>query len=565
MGDYDPSADPLTNIRRTLNDGIQRSQQAIVFLQRWTRRSADIAATLMQSGFNFNTNDLNVSKVNDTNKAHTPSQSQPVRKDTQAPEENNTSSAIATGLERSDRRLDAPTHGDNLLDIPTTATCIRLDTNPSNAFTNTNTPPTSQLHRLETKEESMNIVHNAGYCAPAAFGLLYAECLIQGKFTQFGNQDLYKPPLQLFLRYFSLYYALENTTINDVIDRLRTMHYHAIQWLLAPVFRLMLHTVLTVNVRAYSEDFFVSQDCFSQPQWMDMLKDTLTDALIIESKNKLLQANQNPDNTSNPDRVLLYSHYFTQDDLFVLSRLLRVELSIHQRCTASHDMLEHKASILAQSYSRHMDQTRFYQNHMPNRTTISLFHELFILDSKDGITGHIDILKRDELLARSAHRLRLYATAAVDIADQIEPMATIAHCNPALLLELLPTIVSYLPEPCPQSMATDNQLTRSKSSDSLVNHCDTSPSCLWGNSDPLTHSPTHESFAGHHHLDLYSNHHCGLPMIPAPGSSGQAVPDQPLKTSTTVNVNDMNNDGNTDNDSDDEITYYFNNDYPPAP
>ena len=562
MDNYDPSADPLTNIRRSLSDGIQRSQKAIKFFQKWTQRSAELAIALFQSG--FNPHDPTAPSTQNAEKSYNLSQIPQSSEALQAPQDNNAISAQAPDSTQSSHCLDTPTHGDNPVDMPKTSTCATTEIILPNAITHNHPLTMNQPHRLESTEESMHIIHNAGYCAPAAFGLLYAECLIQGKFTQAINHELYQPPLQLFLRYFSLYYALGNITLDDVIDRLRALNHHSIQWLLAPVFRLMLHTVLIVNVRSYSEDFFTSADSFSQPHWTHMLEDTLTDSLILESKNKLHSVNHNANSASKSNHLLRFSHYFTQDDLFVLSRLLRVELSIHQQCTASHDMLDHKASILLQSQYRHKDQHRFYLQHMPNRTTISLFHELFIFNSKDGITGHMDVLKRDELLARSAYRLRLNGTSVVDLTNQIQPMAEIAHCDPALLLELLPTIAPCVHEQPDQSVAIDRQRSRVKSSESLLSPCGPPAACLYQNDDLFPLLASHESSPGSNYLDFRSNGHSGLPAAPVTQFPRQTPSDQLSRTNRIDPDYAGDDHDHTDNDSDNEIIFYFNGDHPSA-
>ena len=73
------------------------------------------------------------------------------------------------------------------------------------------------------------------------------------------------------------------------------------------------------------------------------------------------------------DHLLCARYYLTQDDLLIISRLLRG--ADHQRCTTNEAMQHFKEAIVQQA--NHMAQNRFYRNHYPQRVTMTLFHEIF--------------------------------------------------------------------------------------------------------------------------------------------------------------------------------------------
>ena len=413
----------------------ERSHQALRFLEHWSKR-LDITRALLSAGFNLgqpshslqtNLTHKKPKQLHDHHANQSPQNAsaaeQPLKDHTESP--------------RSDTPLPQQQDTTNTL-TRTTQILPEASQYPSN---NTLTLMTqTDLHRLESPEQYMNIIHHTGCCGPSAFGLVYAQCLTQGAFTNPDNHTIYQEPLQLFQRYFSLYYQVKITSIDELITRLSQKNHHQIQWLMAPIMRLILHTLLVVNVRDCSEDFFICDDFFSNIEWPQSLQNKLTDALILESKHRLHAINHDPSMAkTRHDHLLCARYYLTQDDLLVISRLLRVELSIHQRCTTNEAMQHFKEAMLEQSRQNHMAQNRFYRNHYPQRVTMTLFHEIFLL-ANEGISGHFDVLSRDPNLTQSVTQLQLFTPDSDDVRNQIEPVEQIAHVDPGLLLDILPTL-----------------------------------------------------------------------------------------------------------------------------
>ena len=243
----------------------------------------------------------------------------------------------------------------NFTDLPRTATQTLPHVIPSS---NTDTP--------------MGIIHDLGYCAPAAAGLLFAALCLQGTLNTANGSTFYAAPLATFFQHFTLYYQTENETLTSFTARLKKLNHHQIQWLLAPIFRLMTYTLLTSAKRDSSDDFHLTDTDLDWPDaaTLPILPSTIHTAIALLQRINTCALADLPKSWPIALHILHHQQPLHHSDLFALCRFLRIELAMTTEFIHTESMTDAQQAATLQLASYHKQHAQSFAS--LNTTALSI-------------------------------------------------------------------------------------------------------------------------------------------------------------------------------------------------
>lgn len=284
------------------------------------------------------------------------------------------------------------------------------------------------------------VTHDIGSCAPCALSLLFTELLTQEVITESNHSNLYKIPLQIFLDHFRLYYDQPaDLTLNKIKKLLINCNCDSIQWILSPIFRLMLISILNATKQPSTDGFFSDESFYSSPLWPKKIHDLVSEESIKESMKIMQTANRHdrPLDLSPIYHIAHHCSHFSQEDLLTLTKFLHIKTMIHHECLAANHMHDLKSAVQTQCQLHLHQQAHYFTNTFLSYATIHIHHTTFIFDRSTGIQGHFDLVACDPLLQLPYSHISSCAKPSL---DTTRSLTQIAHHSPALLFQELQTL-----------------------------------------------------------------------------------------------------------------------------
>ena len=320
---------------------------------------------------------------------------------------------------------------------------------------------TNPIDMAPRNKIALNIVHDIGYCAPAALGLILIGLLNKKQLSS----ELHHRPLGLILRLFRAHYGLEFSSSDELLEYLSNRDIHTLQWIMSPILRLVLLCILQTKSVKTSDVFFERNDKndtdsrIEKNPFLDI--DAFDSVLDIDDHDIQVCVNHMSDANKTGNLHAEYSAAcwdkpFSTDDLFLVCRSLLIQLKLHcvvetSPTTTCKDL---KDLICSQIDSRTAQQSEFYAL-FSSSASASIHYQAYIFDDSNGIMGHFDCIDGDATLNApcwsSEQRTQLNL-------DELRDKARLAHNNGRALIKQLtpPVIASIEPETkCPSIESPD--------------------------------------------------------------------------------------------------------------
>lgn len=311
-------------------------------------------------------------------------------------------------------------------------------------------PQATQSHPVTQCRAASEIVHDIGYCAPAALGLLLIELFNKDALSG----DLHSAPTKLLLRLFKSHYALEFSTANDLLQYLHGRDVHTLQWIMAPVLRLLLLCILHTKSAKTSDIFFesnhedttktsIEKNPFLDIKAIHCIFD-ISDEDIHTCNQLLCEANTSSKSTQS-DSIAGYDQPFSTDDLFLVCRSLFIALKLHCAVVTSETpaCVSLKNMLHSQVESRESQQAQLYSGDFGS-VNAAIHYQAYIFDDNSGIMGHFDCIQGDEILNQACwmgqHRQQ-------PSAHELHAEARLAHSNGPEFVKRLSTLEKTATEP----------------------------------------------------------------------------------------------------------------------
>lgn len=294
-------------------------------------------------------------------------------------------------------------------------------------------------HSFFPAPEPANLTHDLGYCGPAALGLIFYQLLHDHTITPTAFNGYYATPIHTVQRIISQLYPSLPHTLDTLIPALASYDAHQIQWIFAPVFRVLLLCILHGANKQNSDAFFCDEEntYFTHPPWGQNQASYISDQLITAMIEHLKRCNQSSVCFHEYDFDITAHHCspLQQDDLLVLSRFLNLKLDIQLACDCTEEMQNIREYLTSQNEKRMLDQCTYFGQNVDTFVTVRIFY-YSLITSEQGISGHYDLIK-DESLTQKIH-LRLVHPTAPPTRQQLQTQALNAHRNPDLWLSQQP-------------------------------------------------------------------------------------------------------------------------------
>ena len=324
--------------------------------------------------------------------------------------------------------LDAKSHGNHYTHVKHSISDHRFFVSPQVVSHHANTL------------KPMTLIHDIGYCGPAAIGFLLFELIAQKKISTDSHNGIYAKPLHFLLRVFSAYYQINIHHIQDLVDQLSIFDSNELQVILAPVCRVMLLCILqSTQPHAQipsSERFFnnINNDREIVTMKTDLLNNPLdvSNACIILCIRHLQDANSDATYVSHrTGRLEHFRDCFTAEDCYVLATCLNLRLNLYGYF--EHNSYAPNLALQKTTAEKHLDRLNFAQTlHFKSARmqNIEIIYRAFILD-EEGIMGHYDLRQSEPLV--HGHLARLKPPSSV-YKMSLSEIAFLAHCDTAPLL-----------------------------------------------------------------------------------------------------------------------------------
>lgn len=311
-------------------------------------------------------------------------------------------------------------------------------------------PQATEIHLESHYKVASAIVHDIGYCAPAALGLILIELFNKNALSG----ALHSAPTQLLLRLFKAHYQLEFSTVNDLLQYLRGRDVHTLQWIMAPILRLLLLCILHTKSAKTSDIFFESNDenvsktSIEENPFLDFKSIhsvfDISDADLQTCSHLLREANTSP-KSPHLNSISGYDQPFSTDDLFLVCRNLFIPLKLYcavdtSETTACKDM---KKILHSQITSRESQQAQLYKD-LPDSTWVSIHYQAYIFDDSSGVMGHFDCILGDKILNQPCWINQQHQQPSV---RDLHQKSRLAHANGPEFIKQLPTLEKTSAEP----------------------------------------------------------------------------------------------------------------------